>query len=308
LIFLEESTLTVPDGRRIEVVEAGERGAPVLLFQHGVPGVAECFSPWVDAAVTAGWRWVSFTRPGNGCSDRRRGRSVADNCTDVVAVLDALGAREFVTVGCSGGGPHALACAALLSDRCRGAITLAGLGPVHEMRRAGLDPSAGMGAINVGQFAAARAGEDRMREVLAPFLAGTPRLDWAAVSGILAGLMADSADRDVLTGEFADDIAAGYRLSTLLSADGWVDDFLAVDGPWGFSLDAIRVPVGIWHGADDRTVPPAHSRFVFDRLADPRWHILGNEGHLSLILHRFDDVLAEARSFLWWWQGSENVD
>jgi pimeloyl-ACP methyl ester carboxylesterase len=74
-----------------------------------------------------------------------------------VAVLDGLGARQFVTVGWSGGGPHALACAALLPGRCLAAASLAGLAPAQAE---GLDWVAGMGPENVTEFSAAGQGED----------------------------------------------------------------------------------------------------------------------------------------------------
>jgi pimeloyl-ACP methyl ester carboxylesterase len=296
--FVKESTVIVPDGRRLEVVEAGEHDRPALLFQHGTPGAAERFSPWVEAAVSAGWRWLSFTRPGSGGSDRRRGRSIADNCTDVTAILDSLGAGHFVTIGWSGGGPHALACAALLPDRCRGAITVAGLGPVDEMRRSGHDPMAGMGATNAGQFTLARAGEDRLREVFGPAAAYLQQVSGAAVGGMLGDLIAGTVDQDVLTGEFAENIAAGYREAARRGTDGLIDDFLAFDRPWDFDLGAIRVPVAAWHGVHDRMVPPAHSRFLLERVPGARHHVLDDEGHHSLVLQRFHDILAEAVSFL----------
>ena len=59
-----------------------------------------------------------------------------DCAADVAAILDHLGADQFVTAGRSGGGPHALACAALLPDRCLAAASLAGPAP---RRAEGLD-------------------------------------------------------------------------------------------------------------------------------------------------------------------------
>ena len=47
---------------------------------------------------------------------------------DTASLLDHLGIDTFVTAGWSGGGPHALACGALLAERCRGVATLAGVG------------------------------------------------------------------------------------------------------------------------------------------------------------------------------------
>ena len=87
---LTAQQVTTPDGRVLEAVHAGTSDTAVL-FHHGTPGSSETWAPFVDAAVGSGRRWVSFSRPGYGGSTRRAGRSVADNCDDVTAVLDALG-------------------------------------------------------------------------------------------------------------------------------------------------------------------------------------------------------------------------
>jgi pimeloyl-ACP methyl ester carboxylesterase len=109
-----------------------------------------------DIAARYGLRTVLHARPGYAGSTPLPGRSVADVAADVAVVVDALGADEFVTVGWSGGGPHALATAALLPDRCLGAATIAGVAPYAA---AGLDWLAGMGVENIEEFGAAVAGE-----------------------------------------------------------------------------------------------------------------------------------------------------
>jgi len=79
-----------------------------------------------DAAAERGLRVVMCARPGYQGSDPQPGRTVAAVAGDVAAVLGELGAETFVTAGWSGGGPHALACAALLPGRCLAAATIAG--------------------------------------------------------------------------------------------------------------------------------------------------------------------------------------
>jgi pimeloyl-ACP methyl ester carboxylesterase len=49
---------------------------------------------------------------------------------DVLAVADAMGFERFGVIGGSGGGPHALACAALLPHRVERAACLSGLAPL----------------------------------------------------------------------------------------------------------------------------------------------------------------------------------
>src|SRR3954447_17531994 len=113
------STVTTADGRVLEYLVSGPPDGRTLLFQPGTPNSAVLFSAIVEAAEPLGLRTVSYSRPGYGESTPRPGRRVADALADFEAVLDAVGAERFVTLGWSGGGPHALAAGALLPDRCQ---------------------------------------------------------------------------------------------------------------------------------------------------------------------------------------------
>ena len=110
------------DGRPLEVVVSGPDDGPVVVFHTGTPSAALHHPPTTRAAAENGLRLVSFGRPGYGASTAHPGRSVADVVPDTAAVLDQLGVDEFVALGCSGGGPHALACAVLLPDGVPGRL------------------------------------------------------------------------------------------------------------------------------------------------------------------------------------------
>ncbi|MEC8998514.1 MAG: alpha/beta hydrolase, partial [Candidatus Thermoplasmatota archaeon] len=106
--------LQARDGRLLDVLVAGDASASsALVCHHGTPSDATLWSDWHEDALANNLRLVAISRPGYGLSDRRGGRSVASVAEDVEDVLDALGISEFVNIGWSGGGPHALACAAL---------------------------------------------------------------------------------------------------------------------------------------------------------------------------------------------------
>jgi pimeloyl-ACP methyl ester carboxylesterase len=96
-----------------------------------------------------GVRLITFDRPGYGESDRQEFRQVADVVPDVEAIADALGVEQFAVLGRSGGGPHALACAALLPDRVTRAGILVSLAP---WGADGLDWFAGMSDSNIDEF------------------------------------------------------------------------------------------------------------------------------------------------------------
>lgn len=289
-------SITLPDGRTLELLDRGT-GPVAIVFHHGTPGAYERFEPTVSAAVDAGFRWVATTRAGYGESTRRPGRSVADNCDDIAAVLDELGIERFISMGASGGGPHALACGALLAPRCVGVVSLAGVAPFVGAAEAGLDWYDGMGPENHEEFGAAEKGEDAIRAFLEPQRAELAAITGDEIAASLGGLI-DEADRRVLTGEFAENLAVLFREGVRRSVDGWIDDDLAFARPWGFELADVTVPVSVWQGEDDRMVPFAHGKYVASQLPDVRAHLLPGEGHLSIQLGLFDQILAEARSFL----------
>src|SRR4051812_21075805 len=123
------STVTTADGRVLEYLVSGPPGGKTLLFQPGAPSAAMLLSALVEPAGQLGLRIVSYSRPGYGESSPRPGRSVADAVPDIETVLDSVGVARFVTLGWSGGGPHALATGALLPERCQAVAVLAGPAP-----------------------------------------------------------------------------------------------------------------------------------------------------------------------------------
>lgn len=284
----EEVILTnLPDGRTLEVNAAGPADGVPLLFHHGTPGSAMLYAPMVEAATDRGLRMVSYSRPGYGLSTPRPGRSVADVVTDVVAVADVLGADRFLTVGWSGGGPYALACAALLPDRCAAAVPLSGVAPYGV---AGLEWMAGMGEENVHEFSLA----------LQDVAVLTPWIDeWAKqlahvgaddVAAALGSLVSD-VDKSALTGDFAAFLAANFRHAVSTGIAGWRDDDLAGVRDWGFEVGAIQRPVSVWQGGEDRMVPFAHGVWLAEHVQGTRRHLHVEEGHLSLAVSGFPRIL-----------------
>ena len=290
----EQRLIPMPDGRQLEVRIVGPERGRILLFHHGSPGAGLPSPTWIAAAAERDLRYVCIVRPGYGDSTRRAGRAVADVAPDVVAVLDALGAGRVLTLGISGGGPHALATAALLPDRVAAAATIGSVAPYEAD---GLDFLAGMGAENIEEFGAAVAGSAD----LATFLdAAAPAFDTATGAQIAAafGDLVPEVDRAALTGEMADSLAADIRASLRSGTWGWHDDDLAFTKPWGFGLESIRIPVTVWQGEQDRMVPFAHGRWLAGRIPGVHARLLADHGHLSLQAESigmvFDDLAASA--------------
>jgi pimeloyl-ACP methyl ester carboxylesterase len=277
------------DGRRLDVELTGPEDGRALVFHTGTPSAGVVFAPLVQAGSERGLRHVAYSRPGYGQSDRRAGRTVADCAADVAAIADELGIEQFFTVGWSGGGPHALACAALLPERTIAAATLASVAPRDAE---GVDWLNGMGDENLEEFAAADAGQEQLQAYLERNGTALASASGAELHAALGDLLSD-VDRGVLTGDFADYLAASTRAGLANGPWGWFDDDIAFIRDWGFELDAIVRPVTIWQGRRDRFVPFAHGEWLAGHVAGARPRLLAEHGHLSIVIGSYGRVLDE---------------
>ena len=242
--------------------DTGGSGLPVFWL-HGTPNIGLPPRPLFRPGV----RWVSYDRPGYGGSPARPGRDVASAARDVAGIADDLGLDTYAVMGHSGGGPHALACAALSPDRVIAAVSVSGLAPYPAE---GLDWFAGMappGAASLRAAVAGRAAKEHHEAVTPP---GDP--------GFTA------ADHAALAGEWAwfDEVVA----PALAGGPGaLIDDDLAYVAPWGFDPADIAVPVLLLHGAADRLVPAAHSVWLAGRCPGAELRLTPDDGHISVLRH-----------------------
>jgi pimeloyl-ACP methyl ester carboxylesterase len=291
---MQATSIETADGRSLDVYVSGPEDGDVLLVHDGTPGAGIIAPTLVATAGSRHLRVVSFSRPGYGASTRRPGRSVADVAEDATAVLDHVGASRCYTIGFSGGGPHTLACAALLPDRVRAATVVASVAPPDA---AGLDFLAGMGRENVEEFGAAAAGTDALQRFLGAWLTSLGMVTGEEVADALGDLV-PPVDRAALNGEYADSLAADIRQALRNGFWGWHDDDLAFTRQWGFDLDQVRVPLTLWQGAEDRMVPFAHGQWLADHVPGIRANLLPDHGHLSLAVASdaviLDDLIASA--------------
>jgi pimeloyl-ACP methyl ester carboxylesterase len=278
----------LPDGRRLDMRVSGPADGVPLVFHHGTPGAATPVRALERAAHERGLRLVTTSRPGYGDSSRQPGRVVVDVVADTAAVLAAIGAERCLIAGWSGGGPHALACGARLGAAAA-VLVIAGVAPYGAE---GLDWMAGMGEENIVEFSAAVHGEDELRSYLLQEREQLKDITAANVASSLETLLPD-VDRAVLTGEFAEDMAASFREAVRVGAEGWLDDDLAFASPWGFGLEEISVPVMIWQGSADLMVPFSHGQWLASHLPAASAHLQQGEGHLSVGLGALDRMLDE---------------
>lgn len=283
----------VPDGRYLAVETWGDpRGFPVFLL-HGTPGSRTGPVPRAPLLYQLGIRLISYDRPGYGDSTRQKGRTVADAAMDVLDLADKLDVAEFSIVGRSGGGPHALACAALISQRrLRRVAVLVGLAP-HDAK--GLDWFDGMTESNVSDYETVT--HDDEAAVVADLTRRAEEIkrDPEALLHALEKEMPDPDRRITSDAGIRRRLLEAYRDALKCGADGWIDDVLAFRVPWGFELGKIRIPVRLWHGGRDVFSPPEHSRWMARQIPEATIEVEPGAAHFGAmeILPR---VLARLRA------------
>ena len=276
---VRESAIETADGRLLTVYDAGDPAGAPVLFHHGTPSSGLPYEPHVLLAETQGVRLLSYDRAGYGDSSRHAGRGVGDVAADAARIADALGLDRFGTWGLSGGGPHALACAALLPDRVAAAASAAGVAPYGAE---GLDWLAGMGEANVAEFGAALAGEETLRPALEAEAEGMTGVTGPRFVEAMRTLLSPP-DVAVVEGRaLGDHLAATFARGLARGVDGWLDDDLAFVRPWGFDPAAIERPVLAVQGEQDLMVPAGHGDWLAARIPGAEGWFSADEGHLTL--------------------------
>ncbi|WP_326559937.1 alpha/beta fold hydrolase [Micromonospora sp. NBC_01796] len=263
--MVSQQEIRLRDGRRVQAYDSGvENGADAftVLWHHGSPQTGALLEPLLAAARTRGIRLLSYGRPAYGGSDPSPGRDVSSAAADVAQIADALGVDRFAVMGASGGGPHALACAALLPERVTGVVCLAGIAPFTET----FDWYAGM--VSPGGLRAAAAGREARERYAATDTfdenSFTPA-DWAALAGTWSSLGADAQ-------------RAGGE-----GPDGLIADDLAFAAPWGFDVTRIDAPALFVQGGQDRVIPPSHADWLVRNCPSSELWLRPRDGHVSVL-------------------------
>lgn len=269
------------------VRDAGDpQGSPVIYF-HGTPGSRLDVTFGDEIAARLGVRVLSFDRPGYGRSGSAP-YSLVSVAHDVAAIADTLGLDQFATFGWSGGGPFALATAAVLGERVVRAGVAGGIAPLQ------LLPGGVEGLTDNDRLALSflPAAPDRAAE---QFNSGNeeqlqlmmsvrddeqaPWIDWLWGTTDPA-IASDPAMRRNLFSVLHE----GLRQGTM----GVAWDNLAWCGPWGIEMDDVRCPVDLWYGSLDEMVPPINGEWLRDHLPDANLVIYPSEGHLLPMRHWTD--------------------
>ena len=266
---MTQTDLELGDGRTLHVYDTGADDADgrlAVFWHHGTPNIGAPPEPLFAAAARLGIRWVSYDRPGYGGSSPYRNRDVASAADYVSCVADVLGIDRFAVMGSSGGGPHALACGALLQERVFGVVSVAGLAPFDAE---GLDWFAGMSDSGVASLRAAAEGRAAKERYEASGAEYDPEMftpeDHAALSGAWSWVL------DVVNPA----VEAG--------PGGLIDDDLAFVAPWGFDPARVVAPTLFLHGGRDRVVPSSHGEWLARRCPSAELWLSPDDGHISVL-------------------------
>jgi pimeloyl-ACP methyl ester carboxylesterase len=276
------------DGGTVEYLVAGPPDAPdLLLFHVGTPSAAVMYPGLVAAAAARGLRTATYSRGGYGRSSRRLGRSVADEAAISAAVADRLGYRRFFTVGWSGGGPVALACAALLRDRVRGCVALASLAPRVE---AGAEWDAWIPADQRREWdILASDDQSRLIDDFHEQIETFSRMTSARLASV-GGRPDARAVAHRHEQEIAPQLTRSMRRAAMQGYAGYLDDNIAQARAWGFRIADIRIPVVVRHGVLDRLVDVGQGRWLAAAIPGARGVFLADAGHGSIALPWADVV------------------
>jgi pimeloyl-ACP methyl ester carboxylesterase len=265
------------DNRTLAVeISGAPDGRPVFLL-HGSPGSRRGPKPRTSVLYRQGVRLICYDRPGYGDSTRMPDRTVADAARDVRAIADHLGLQRFAVVGRSGGGPHALACAALMPDRVVRAAVLVGLAPTDA---AGLEWYEGMSAVNAQTHAVAKRDTAELMLQMSTLAENTA----ADPESLIESLRAQASEPDLRfigSSMYRRMLAASYADALQVGPYGWLDDILAFRDDWGFELETIERPVHLWHGAHDTFSPASHSRWLAQQIPKAEVHVQNGAAHFA---------------------------
>jgi pimeloyl-ACP methyl ester carboxylesterase len=281
-----DHTISMENGRKIRFIEAGQLDGIPVLVHHGTPESRLLYEAWIEDAKSRGIHLIGYDRPGYGGSTSHPGRNVASAAEDVAAIAKELNLKRLFVWGHSGGGPHALACAALLPDMV---VAVAALASPAPYMTTGLDWFAGMGEDNVAEFGTALKGREALEQFVEAAAPGLLDADPLTLVQALSSLLSP-VDIAALTGEFAGFMLNRFREGIKERRDGWIDDDIAFTTPWGFELSKIRIPVLLMHGEQDQMVPFFHGKWLASEIPGVETRFLAGDGHVTLAAHRIPDV------------------
>jgi pimeloyl-ACP methyl ester carboxylesterase len=274
---MNDSHVTVlPDGRDLGWLEYGDpNGSPVFAF-HGTPGSRYLIVVDEKSISDAGLRFICVDRPGYGLSTFQRGRRLVDWPKDVAHLATQIGVETFAVLGHSGGGPHAAVCAAQLGDRVSAAAIVSGVSPLGAP-----DAFDSMKKSEQIQMKLSRRRSRIMR------IACITQMEifrhWPSWALNMMTKSLSAADHEILA---RSDVRVALELEaqrlSRTTGQAVAQDLEIFTVDWGFDIGAITVPVQLWHGDEDRSVPIEYAHSMHEAIPGSVLHEIPGAGHFFI--------------------------
>jgi pimeloyl-ACP methyl ester carboxylesterase len=291
-----EKTMTVEnnhqiklkDGRILGYAEYGDPQGKPVLHCHGIPSSRfEGSRPVaIEIAQRLGARIIIPDRPGCGLSTFKPNRTFLDWPDDMIELADALGIDRFTVLGLSAGGPYVAACAYKIPQRLNAVGIVSGLSPLDI-------PGAyeGMGKSDIQLYDFAR----KMPWILGPLFWYMSREMRKNPDATIDQFVADvpAPDKAVMAQPDVKELLIKMVNGCFQQGGrGAAWEYRLFVRPWGFRLEDISIPVNLWHGEMDNMCPVSMGRYVAKAIPDCRAKFFPQEGHLSMMINNFEEVLA----------------
>jgi len=281
----ESGAMRLRDGRDLGYLEWGAPDGAALLAFHGTPGTRRQLAFEDAEATSRSLRCVCLDRPGYGLSSFHDGRTYTSWARDVEEFADRRGIGEFLVLGLSGGGPHALACAAVLGERVRATAAVSSVPPGW------VSPLPRLDVRRLVDGARRRGGaEVRIRLARRSPSRAVDRLI-RRLTPVDAAIVARPEVRRRL------EVDAAEGSSTV--ARSVVQDRALWEADWGFDLDGMGAAVQLWCGTEDRYVPIGAAQLLRTAMPSATFRELAGAGHF-FIFERFWQVVDELRTGVQW--------
>ncbi len=279
-----DQTIRLQDGRQLGFAIYGRQDGHPVFFFHGGNNSRLAGALLEKGAVANNAMIIAPDRPGFGLSDFQQQRSLLDWPKDIAALADHLQLQSFKLIGHSGGGPHALATAYSLADRCQAVALVSSAAPPAAKDKRAI-PFRMIGFL-ARRFPAIH------RRILADQgkkLRKQPTIflqQWGWMSKADGRLFTEQP-------EIAELLVADMIEADRNGIDGAVHEHHLYVKPWGFELDRINTPVDIWCGLADVMAPSSWGEFLERQLANSHGYYLLQEGHVSLLVNQQNKILKQ---------------
>lgn len=286
-------TLTLHDGRVLGYAEYGTPSGFPLMYFHGYPSSRLEGLGLGKLPERRGLRFIVPDRPGFGLSTFHPQRKIMDWPNDVRALATHLKLSRFAILGCSGGGPYAIACAHALPPEMLSAVgVVAGAGPWT----AGTQDVSWYRRVLSQAAISWPTGLETVSNVFIKMLRGIvdsgPVTRW--LDNWIDGMRRGKQDEDGATStqESRERLIAMTLEAFAQGAAGTVQEARLLTEDWGFRFEDVGYDkIQMWHGAKDKNSPVRMIRHIAKRL--PHCDLQEfDEDHYTMG-HHLEEVISE---------------